>query len=161
MIWGHRVRLVWFALLASSALVFSLAVLAPFFPVEVQAAIRWAFAPACHQIPARSLHIHGVPIAICDRCTGIYFGVVVGVAGTGWFRSFWAAVGARARYLLVGSLVPLGVDWLGPVLGLWSNDPISRAVTGLVFGVVAASFLTDRLLRKVARTGASADSSTP
>lgn len=149
---SRRAWAVWFALLTSTTVVLSLAVLTPLYPVDVQAAIRWAFAPVCHQIPARSPHIGGVPIAICDRCTGIYVGVVGGVAVMGWGRTIWQVLGSRGRYLLVGSLVPLGLDWAGPVLGLWTNVPYSRAITGFVFGIVAASFVTDRLLRRVERT---------
>lgn len=149
MLHPSRTQLVWLALLAGTSLVFSAAVLTPFFPAEVQAAVRWAFAPACHQLPARSLHLGGAPMAICDRCTGIYLGVVLGVAGTGWGRSGWKALGWYSRYVLLGAAVPLGLDWVGPVVGLWANGPYSRAITGLVFGVVAASFVTDRILRRV------------
>lgn len=34
----------------------------------------------CHRIPARSFHIHDEPLPLCARCTGIYLGVVVGIA---------------------------------------------------------------------------------
>ena len=92
---------------------------------------------------------------ICDRCSGIYLGLVVGVAVTGWGRSLGAVLGQHGRCLLLGSLVPIGVDWIGPMLGLWGNGPISRGLTGLLFGVVAASYVTDQLLCRVARTAAS------
>ncbi len=143
-------RLVWYSLLAVASGLLGLALLPPILPAEMGSLLYRAFAPACHQLPGRSPHIGGVPIAICDRCTGIYAGLVVGVAVTGWGRGLWRELGRRGRYLLLGSLVPLGADWVGPVLGVWANGPLSRALTGLLFGVVAASYVTHRLLRRAA-----------
>jgi uncharacterized membrane protein len=148
----RRTRLVWYGLLMGTSGLLLLALLPPFLPAEMQGVVRRCFAPVCHQMPGRSPHVGGVPIAICDRCSGIYLGLVVGVAVTGWGRSLGAVLGQHGRCLLLGSLVPIGVDWIGPMLGLWGNGPISRGLTGLLFGVVAAGYVTDRLLRRVART---------
>lgn len=148
---SSRVRLIWYGLLAGTSGLLLLALLPPFLPAELQGVVRGCFASVCHQMPSRSPHVGGVPIAICDRCSGIYSGLVLGVVVTGWGRSLWAALGQQSRYLLLGSLLPLGVDWVAPVVGLWQNGPISRALTGLLFGIVAASYVTDRLLQRVAR----------
>lgn len=156
-----RPRLVWFGLLASTTFVLSVAVLTPLFPVEVQSVLRWAFAPVCHQLPARSPHIGGLPIAICDRCTGIYAGVVLGVLIAQWTRPLWGTLGAHRPYVLIGSVIPVGLDWIGPMLGLWNNVPQSRALTGFAFGIVAASFVTDRLLQKAVRSASDTGSTTP
>ena len=88
-------------------------------------------------------------MAICDRCIGIYLGLVIGVASAGWGRVLWQRIGTHGRYVLLGSLLPLGMDWVGPVAGLWSNTPVSRAATGMVFGLVAASFATAQVLRRM------------
>lgn len=151
----RRRRLLWYGLLAGTASLFVLALLPPFLPVEMQSVVRQCFGPVCHQLPSRSPKIGGVPIAVCDRCSGIYLGLVVGVSATGWGRYPWRALGRHGRYLLLGAVVPLGLNWVGPVLGLWSNGPLGRALTGLLFGVVAASYVTDQLLRRVARTNSS------
>jgi len=147
-----RTRRLWYGLLASTSILLLLAVLPPFLSAEMGVVVRQCFAPVCHQIPGRSPHVGGVPIAICDRCSGIYLGLVLGVTASGWGQGLWAALGQHGRYLLLGSLVPLGVDWMGPVLGLWSNGPISRVLTGLLFGSIAASYVTNRVLQQVART---------
>ncbi|MFB6274220.1 MAG: DUF2085 domain-containing protein [Salinibacter sp.] len=149
-----RTRLLWYGLLFGTSSIFLLALLPPFLPAEMQVVVRRCFAPVCHQLPGRSPHIAGVPLAICDRCSGIYLGLVVGVAVTGWGHGLWKTLGQHGRFLLLGSLVPLGVDWVAPILGLWQSGPVGRGLTGLLFGVVAASYVTDRLLRRVARTAA-------
>ena len=148
----RRVRLLWCALLVGTSSLFVLALLPPFLPVEMQSVVRQCFASVCHQWPSRSPQIGGVPIALCDRCSGVYLGLVGGVAATGWGRFPWRTLGGHGRYLLLGAVVPLGLNWIGPVLGLWGNGPLSRALTGLLFGGVAASYVANRLLQRVTRT---------
>ncbi|MEF8864515.1 MAG: DUF2085 domain-containing protein [Salinibacter sp.] len=147
----RRVRLVWYGLLAITSGVLALAMLPPVLSAPLQAVVRDGFAPVCHQMPARSLHVGGVPVALCDRCTGIYVGLVLGVAGTGWGSDLWGMIGAYGRYVFLGAIVPVGLDWAGPLLHLWENGPASRILTGLLFGIVAASYVTIRLLRRKAR----------
>jgi uncharacterized membrane protein len=144
---------VWYGLLAVTGGVFLLAMLPPFLPTDLGAVVRQGFASVCHQLPGRSPHIGGGPVALCDRCTGIYLGLVLGVAGTGWGQRGWTVLGGYSRYVLLGALVPLAIDWVGPFLQLWENGPLSRAFTGLLFGGVAASYVTDRLLRRRTRAG--------
>lgn len=146
----HR-RRVWGGLLAASTFVLAVALSTPLLSPAGQAAVRHLFDPVCHQLPARSPFLGGVQLAVCDRCLGIYLGLVVGVATVGGARRLWRWMGRYDRYLFLGSLVPMGIDWAGPLLGLWANGPVSRALTGLLFGSIAASFVTDRLIRRSIR----------
>lgn len=144
----NRQTWTWIGLLSVTGGVLLLAVSPPLLSAKWQSIVLHVFSPVCHQIPVRSPHIGGVQLAICDRCTGIYLGLVLGVATVGWGRGLWRAAGQYSRFVLLGSLLLMGIDWLGPLLGLWANGPVSRASTGLLFGVVAASFVTDRLLKR-------------
>lgn len=139
-------RLSWLGLLAATVALVAAALSPPLLSPKWRAAVMHAFAPVCHQIPVRSPFLGGVQLAICDRCAGIYLGLVLGVATVGWGHRLWRRAGRHDRSVLLGSLVPAGVDWIGPILGLWSSVPASRALTGMMFGVVAASFVADRLL---------------
>lgn len=147
-------RRLWWGLLLALGGVTAVAFVPPLLAPEWRAVVMHVFAPACHQLPGRSPMMGGVPIALCDRCAGIYLGGVLGVLAAGWGRVPGRYLPVSPRYLLLASLVPLGLDWMGPILGLWPNGPWSRAATGLVFGVVAACVTADRLLRAVGRKGA-------
>src|SRR5262249_26791053 len=41
--------------------------------------VRRCFSLVCHQMPERSFYLFGHPLAVCARCTGIYFGIAVGM----------------------------------------------------------------------------------
>ncbi len=87
--------------------------------------LRWLLHPVCHQIPERSFHLHGVPLAACARCTGLYLGFTLGVAAWPHLPRLAGALAARPRWVLV-FMVPLAVDvWI-------ENTALSRLATGLV-----------------------------
>lgn len=147
----------WGVMVVLTGGVLGLALSPPLLSPVGRAAVMSIFDPVCHQIPVRSPFWDGVQVAVCDRCVGIYLGIVLGVASVGWGRRVWRRVRRHVRYVILASLVPLGVDWIGPVLGLWTNIPESRALTGVVFGAVVASFAADRMLRAGARWERPAD----
>ena len=76
-----------------------------------------AFAPLCHQLPARSPHLLGEPLAVCHRCYGIYWGLPLAgllfLALRRWDRLLYG----RARWVLGAALLPMTLDWGGDVLG--------------------------------------------
>ena len=105
-----------------------------------------AFDPLCHQIAARSPHLHGVQLAVCHRCFGVYLGLASGPLAM-LILGRWNGVGTRL--LIALSLVPLSVDWGLDVAGLWNNTPCSRMVTGAVFGLMAGILVSRAMaLRK-------------
>lgn len=85
------------------------------------------FALQCHQAAGRTLHLAGEPLAVCARCTAIYFGLAGG--------SFAALRSARLRSLA----------WLLPVAALLLLLDVSRdgtlatrILTGGLFGLGGA-----------------------
>ncbi|MCB0719447.1 MAG: DUF2085 domain-containing protein [Bacteroidetes bacterium] len=111
--------------------------------------IMSAFRPLCHQLPDRSPHLSGVQLAVCHRCLGIYVGLAASATVLGALIAFTRPIEKYASFLLPASLVPLAVDWLGDVVGLWTNTPTSRVATGGVFGAVAGVFLARVLVQAV------------
>lgn len=142
----RRRQVVWLGLVGASLGLLGAAWLPPFVPETIRVVVMQVFAGLCHQMPSRSPHVDGVAIAVCDRCTGIYAGLALGIACVAAVRPLWHRLGDTGRYVLLGALGVLGVDWIGPLLGLWTNTSISRFATGMLFGMIAGSFAAWRLL---------------
>jgi uncharacterized membrane protein len=140
----------WLGLIGVGVLLLGGALSPPLLGPEMRAAVRRGFAPVCHQMPGRSPHIGGVVLAVCDRCLGIYTGLLAGTMGAPWGSALWQ--GRRtARWVLLGGLSVLAIDWGGPVLGLWASTPLSRGLTGAMFGVLAAHLTATQILCAVGR----------
>lgn len=102
--------------------------------------LRWPFSLACHQLPERSFHWFGSPLAVCQRCTGLYLGFALGVVA-------WPHLPAGVRRLatrpawLGTCLALLALDWALP------NSAASRFATGLLaalpIGLLAHSALPE------------------
>jgi uncharacterized membrane protein len=129
----------WLLSLAVGLGIVVLATLPPFVGEAAGSYLMQAFEMVCHQLPGRSPHIDGVQLAVCHRCYGIYWGLplasllYLGIKGRRLDR--------RVAPLVLGlSLVPIIVDWGGDAVGLFTNTPGSRTVTGLLFGGVAGLF---------------------
>lgn len=132
---------------AAVALV-ALATAPPFLGAEAGAWVRHAYSAVCHQIPSRSPHIDGVPLALCHRCTGVAVGLVAGLLvapALGGRAQRAITEGAQGRWLLA-AVVPTALDWLVGAVGVWANTPVSRTLTGGAFGVVAGAILAANLL---------------
>lgn len=97
------------------------------------------FSRICHQDDSRSVHIFGHQLAVCARCSSIYFGFFGGVLFATllslretkrfsiWFRAI---------------LLPILIDVLLDSIGIHSSNFFTRITTGLIFGVGSGIFLT-------------------
>jgi uncharacterized membrane protein len=99
-----------------------------------------AFSSICHQAPDRSFHLDGFPLAVCSRCMGIYSGFTIGLAVYPLLRRLDDEE-FPARQWLIALAMPMLADFGGGYLGLFSNTFLSRALTGMMFGAVAAFYL--------------------
>jgi uncharacterized membrane protein len=104
-----------------------------------------AFSYLCHQLPERSLHLEGQKLAVCSRCTGLYFGFALSVLLYPLARSLKRVDTPRLRWLLLAT-VPVILDWSLTFLGLWKNTHLSRFLTGALFSVVAAVYVVPGLI---------------
>lgn len=143
-----RLSLGWSVALGAVGTLAVLAVLPPLVGGEAGALVRGAFSTVCHQLPDRTPHLHGGPIALCHRCAGVLAGLLAGVALAplaGAARLRYVARAGQFGWLVLAG-VPTALDWALGASGLWANTPASRVLTGALFGLVAGGILAANLL---------------
>lgn len=127
------------------ALVLVLVSLPPYVDVHWQVMLKQVFAPVCHQIAERSFHVDGVSLAVCHRCYGIFCGLFAGpvlyLFARRWEHRWWR----RSHVVMVASIVPMALDWTLDLVNLWQNTPLSRVLTGAVFGLAAGLMVAQAL----------------
>lgn len=106
------------------------------------------FSFICHQIPERSFHLGDHQLAVCSRCFGVYFGLLLGLAIYPLWRSI-ENIDPLPRIWLFASMVPIAVDWSLGVFGIWENNHASRFITGLILGVGCATYIVPALVEIV------------
>jgi len=104
----------------------------------------------CHRIDARSFHLGDRQLPLCARCTGIYLGVILGLAAM--------AVGGRSRAgmlpprgviaILVGFIALMGFDGINSYLTFFPSLPHLyepqnwlRLTTGTLNGLALAALI--------------------
>jgi hypothetical protein len=109
-------------LLAGGLLVLPL--LAPFAAAQGATAagswLRAAFAAVCHQLPERSFTLLGHPVAVCQRCIGLYAGGFAGLVLLPWLPRLRSWLLERPRRL-GWFAIPLLVDVALPFDAWWSR----------------------------------------
>ncbi len=87
----------------------------------------------CHQKADRSLFINGNQMPFCSRCTAIWLGLAIGL---GFMIFYKIALDEKFVFILVIGIVPIGIDGVGQLFGLWESTNIARVITGLAVGIV-------------------------
>lgn len=109
------------------------------------AALYKFFGYICHQIDGRSFHIFEHAFAVCSRCFGVYFGLLVGFVIYPLLRPIEETEPLR-RFWLFLAMIPIGIDWSLGVFGLWENTHLSRFATGAVLGTACGIFIVPALV---------------
>ena len=133
-------RLTYGAILAGAAAWCALILLAPaatssgeFLPLG---GVLYAFfSPLCHQIDARSFHLFGMPLAVCGRCSAIYFGFLSGTILYP-FAGILLRWGRPGRIFLIVAVAPMLLDVMLEAVGVHESSNTLRAVTGGWFGML-------------------------
>ena len=119
--------------------------------VDLANGIYRAFAPFCHQLPERSYFIDGHKLAVCSRCTGIYFGFAFTLLLYPLVRSLRNAAFPARRCLLLGTL-PLLIDFSLTFFGIWENTHTTRLLTGLLLGGTSVFYVMPGIIDLSFRT---------
>ncbi|HEY0428736.1 MAG TPA: DUF2085 domain-containing protein [Pyrinomonadaceae bacterium] len=103
------------------------------------------FSVLCHQIPERSFHVENHAFAVCTRCFGVYFGLLLGFIVYPFFRSI-EEIKPLPRFWLFLALIPMGIDWSLGFFEIWENTALSRFATGLILGITCAIFIVPAIV---------------
>ena len=87
----------------------------------------------CHQIADRSLFLNGNEMPYCTRCTGIWIGIMLGL---GLMVFYTMELQEKFVLAILLGLVPIGIDGVGQLFGLWTSINPVRFITGLLAGSV-------------------------
>lgn len=131
--------------LAWSGLIMAAPILEHTGHTALSATIYTAFRPICHQIPERSFHIFGEQLAVCARCSGIYFGFAAGIIMYPVVRRL-NDFNTPSRLWLLLAPIPTAIDFALTFFGIWENTHWSRFITAALFGVVAAIYVVPGLM---------------
>ena len=101
------------------------------------------FALLCHQEDARSLHLLGYPLAVCARCSAIYFGFLLGIILSPFFSP---GVASFPRLAWVIAIMPMLLDVGADVIGVHASSLGTRIASGAFFGAASALILTPYLI---------------
>lgn len=103
-------------------------------------ALRASFAPLCHGIQDRCLLFMGRPAALCARCSGLYSGGALGLAGLALGLT---ALRRRRLAWLVAAALPTLLDVAAVRVGLEGLANLPRFFSALPLGFVAGLLLAE------------------
>jgi len=87
----------------------------------------------CHQKAERSFFINGNEMPFCSRCTALWLGLAIGL---GIMVFYLMELDEKFIFVLIIGIVPMGIDGVGQILGLWKSTNLIRLITGLLAGIV-------------------------
>jgi uncharacterized membrane protein len=102
------------------------------------------FSRVCHQIDSRSYHIAGFKFGVCIRCTAIYASFFGGMTVFPLLKRTTIAV-QKSSFILMISLIPMGVDVALAMLGIHESNAFTRMTTGALFGFALSIVLVPTL----------------
>jgi uncharacterized membrane protein len=85
----------------------------------------------CHQQADRSLFLNENQMPFCSRCTAIWLGLVVGL---GFMVLYTIELNGKFLFVILFSLIPIGIDGGGQLFGFWESTNIIRFFTGILAG---------------------------
>ncbi len=92
------------------------------------------FHPVCHQLPERSFQLWNSQLAVCQRCSGIYFGFWLGILLLPHLTTI--SNGLLRRPWILGLFgLPMLINVFSP------NFPLDRFLTGLLAGFPVSVFV--------------------
>lgn len=117
------------------------------FAIASGASMQWRllFRLMCHGRVERCFLLFGEPMPICARCTGVYLGMLGGIA------LFWLIPMLRERVMrgfAFAAVVPLALDGVTQLTGLRESTNSLRVATGLIAGLAFGLWVLSAVERR-------------
>lgn len=111
------------------------------------ASMQWRllFRLICHGRIERSLELFDVPMPICARCTGIYVGLMGGLA------AFWLIRFVKEKWMRTAAFIavtPLAIDGLTQLAGFRESTNPLRIATGVIAGLAFGLWILSAVERR-------------
>ena len=150
----RRPLLVWAIVAAGALLITALIAGAPVARANNFTALSFtiyqAFSYVCHQLPDRSIFIAGYQLAVCARCTGVYFGFTAAMLSYPLIGPLRRIQVPERKWLLIAA-APLAIDFGLGLTGIWENTHSSRFLTAALLGIVSVFYVMPPLVEMVQR----------
>ncbi|HYH10684.1 MAG TPA: DUF2085 domain-containing protein [Thermoanaerobaculia bacterium] len=116
--------------------------------IAAGASMKWRalFRVMCHGRVERSFALFDIPMPICARCTGIYLGLLGGLALFAILPLIREEVMRRVSFVAV---TPLALDGLTQLTGLRESTNELRVITGIVAGLAFGLWILCAVERRV------------
>lgn len=144
-------RRTYFVILAGTAIWCGTIILAPFLGAStspISAVVYQFFHPICHQLPARSFYLFGEKLAVCSRCSSIYFAFLFVAAVYPFIRSLTNPTIPHRNWLML-ALLPMLIDVGLEFLNLHNSTFVTRTLTGAIFGGVVPLYVLPAAIEAV------------
>jgi uncharacterized membrane protein len=128
-------------------------VLAPALPARSPAAstvLYSVYAPVCHQIDGRCFHLEGAKWGVCIRCSAIYFSFWATLLLYPFFRRLSSPAFPERGWIMF-AVAPMVIDVGLNLTGLHTSSPLTRTITGILFGSVLPLYILPPLLEGIAQ----------
>ena len=105
------------------------------------------FSPICHQIPERSFHLWGSPLAVCIRCTSIYVGFFCGVLLLPFFTRY--LTDKRQPKLFLVAILPTGTEFILSHYHIYTPGLLIRILSGWLLGCISSFIILPGLFQLI------------
>ena len=102
------------------------------------------FSKICHQQASRSFFIFGKQMAVCSRCTALYFGFLFGTLLYPLLQRTMKDL-PPPKILLFLAAIPIVLDFSLGGMGIIENTFLTRSITGLMLGSIVSFYIVPGL----------------
>jgi uncharacterized membrane protein len=117
---------------------------------EAASMLYSTYAPMCHQIEGHCFHLFDAKWGVCIRCSAIYFSFFLSLLFYPLVRRL-SNPSYPERWWVILAVAPMIVDVFLNFTGIHPSTPLTRMISGALFGLVLPLYVVPPLLEGVAQ----------